>query len=366
MMPLPKGKLSSALLSSKRWLMGLNLILLAGVLWVAASGFSTFVEMVRGPQVMQAADLTNFQATPDSMARTYVTLKGVKLIDTGATEISVRKKRGVERGRSETAHYYAMPVGSTSFLMVRGTMEEHGGSEITGWLKSPERAVDQSTLNQLNAGPADKRMISGMLLDETDTKEFEWILALACLVGFALAVWNLSKVWRRTQQIHHYPVMRSLGDGSEQQAMQALSLVNEDLDIADSSLSKSVHTGQRYALQQQRYKVDLLDMQEAAWIYKKVVNKKIYYVIPAGTSNSVQVHTLSEQSQEWHFGGKADLAEQFLIKLAQASPWAVIGYDVQIKKVWDKGRKNFIAQVLARKQELANPVSPASSPATAA
>jgi hypothetical protein len=169
-MHLPQGELSKALLSSKRWLLGVNLLLLLGTIWIAINGWSTFLEMVRGPQVITTADFTNSQALPASMGRTYVTLKGIKLIDTGATEVSVRKKRGVERGRSETAHYYAVPVGNGTFLMVRGTMEEHNSTEITGWLKSPESSVDQNTLNQLNAGPAQQRMMPRILLEEALNK----------------------------------------------------------------------------------------------------------------------------------------------------------------------------------------------------
>jgi hypothetical protein len=180
------------------------------------------------------------------------------------------------------------------------------------------------------------------------------------LAGFVLALWNLTKVWQRSKQISDFPTIRSLGISSEQEARQKLDVVNEDLSFDSSKLSNSIRTGKRYALQQKRYKLDLLDMQDIAWFYKKVVNKKIYYVIPAGTSHSVQVNTLSGQSQEWAFGGKSNLSDQFLAQLVQAAPWAVVGYDAQIKKMWDKGRKNFLAQVLARKQEHTQPIQPES------
>ncbi len=344
------GFFSKALKGSNQLLLIANIALLAIALLTATVGAKTFYELVTGPKEVDASVFTELNATPDSFKRRHVTVKGSQIIDTGAGEITVRKKRGVERGRSETAHYYALEVNG-KFLLVRGVTGAHTQPEISGWLIEP-KSIDASTLSQLNAGPAKGELFTNVVLDETDTGGFEWFVTFLVLVAMGLSIWNIIKALGRSKNAAKFPAVAGVPVAARGDTNAFVAKVDEDL--ANSSKGPSgVRMGHAFALRHDKMKVDLLRFDQLIWAYQQVTKKKFYGIIPLGSSHAVKAFNDAGQAFEWHVGGKEDKALALLADFFDRAPAAIYGYSDELEVMWKKNRKGFAQLVAERKAQLA-------------
>jgi hypothetical protein len=349
------GFFSKALKDSNQLLLIANIVLLLAALAVAATGAKTFYEQVRGPQAVDAAAFSQLNISPESFQSRYVTLKGEQIIDTGAGEITIRKKRGIERGRSETAHYYALATNG-NFLLVRGTTEAHEKPEVSGWLSAPKK-IDASTLSQLNAGPAKGKLFTNVVLDETDDGAFTWGAALAVVAAVGLAIWNILKALGRNKDAAKFPAFAGVPANMRKNTPAFIAAVDRDLASTVSGPG-DLRIGNMFALRKKYTRVDLLAFDDVAWIYPQVTKKKMMYVIPAGSDHAIKAFSTTGQSYDWPIGSNADKAGELFEKLSRRAPAAVRGYSAEIETLWKKNRAEFLQIVADRKAELAASAEP--------
>jgi hypothetical protein len=363
------GFFSKALKSSNQLLLFINIALLAIALAVALIGAKAFYQLVTGPQALEASAFTDLNAQPESFKRQHVTLKGTRIIDTGASEITVRKKRGVERGLSESAHYYALDMGNNQFVLVRGVVGAHTDPIVTGWIKAPGSSVDRNTLAQLDSGPAQGSMFKNIILDETDGGTFDWLVAIVVLLATLLAIWNIVKAIGRNKDQTKFPAIKTQKLGATDVPQFVASV---DVDLASTQAVKGVRVGEKFALLQKSTLVELVNFDRLAWVYNQVTKKKIYGIIPAGSSHALVLYTNDEKRYEWAVGGKEETAHQALAKIADHVPWAVYGYTDDIQTMWKKDIRGFLNAIAQRKREIQEPATtvvapvPADAPATGA
>src|SRR5262245_15965782 len=69
-----------------------------------------FDNLRAGPYTIPVAELSAAQSA-DDLARYWVNIIPTRLFDTGVDQVSVRKRYGVETGRSVTGHFWVAVVG---------------------------------------------------------------------------------------------------------------------------------------------------------------------------------------------------------------------------------------------------------------
>jgi hypothetical protein len=344
------GHFSKALNDSNRLLLVANVLLLIAALVIAGMNASTFIQQVNGPKAIDAAAFDNLGVSLQSFKTRHVTLTGTNIIDTGASEITVRKKRGIERGRSETAHYYALAVNG-KFLLVRGTNDAHGTPTVSGWISEPKK-VDASTLAQINAGPAQGKMFTNIVLDETDDGTFTWIVALVVLAAILLSAWNIYKALGRGRDAAKFPAIASQPEAVRKNTNAFVAAVDRDLASSTKGLG-ALRIGNTFALRQKSMRVDLLAFDQLAWIYPQIVKKKMFYVIPAGADHSIKAFSASGQAYDWPTGSNAEKSTALFETLVSRAPAAIAGYSADIEALWKKNRNEFLAIIAERKAKLA-------------
>jgi hypothetical protein len=352
------GVFSQALKQSNQLLLAANVVLLIAALVIAVTGIKTFYEQVRGPQIIDPAAFSQLDIAPDSFKSRYVTLTGTEIIDTGAGEITVRKKRGIERSRSETAHYYALATNG-KFLLVRGAVAAHDTPQVSGWLSEP-KTVDASTLSQLNAGPAKGKLFTHVVLDETDDGTFTWGVALATVAACALAIWNITKALARNKDAAKFPAIARAPATVRKNVSAFVTTVDRDLSAAVKGIG-DLRIGTMFALRKHYTRVDLIAFNDLAWIYPQVTKKKMLYVIPAGSDHAVRAFTAAGQSYELPAGSNAEKAAALFEQLTERAPAAVSGYSADIETLWKKNRNGFLGIVANRRAQLAAGDGPATA-----
>jgi len=86
---------------------------------------------------------------------------------------------------------------------------------------------------------------------------------------------------------------------------------------------------------------------ELIWIYKKQTKHSVNF-IPTGTTYEVIMNL--RDGREKTMSGAAKVVEHILHTLAVGCPWIVAGYSKELDATWTRKRKDFIADVDARRQ----------------
>ena len=103
---------------------------------------------------------------------------------------------------------------------------------------------------------------------------------------------------------------------------------------------------QNYAVRNQRLAFDLFRLDNLVWIYKKTVKRRIYGVIPMGTSYAAELN-FSDGVAE--VAGSQKNVDELLALAGERAPWAVKGYTDDLAKFWKSSRAGFVAEVMKRK-----------------
>jgi hypothetical protein len=83
------------------------------------------------------------------------------------------------------------------------------------------------------------------------------------------------------------------------------------------------------------------------WVYKKVTSHSVNF-IPTGKSYELALH--DKLGRERTIKLSEGEVNDTIVKIAGHAPWAVVGFDPEIKTMWDKQRDEFYAMVEQRKR----------------
>ena len=281
----------------------------------------------------------------DSMPRYWVKFTPEKFIDTDIEEITVRKKRGVERSRSVTGHYYAAVIGGR-FMVV----DAHDGApsgEVSGGLKDIPPKVRASIEEQLkkDTGLSFDQAFVPVMLDNGNFKSsgdvsliIGGLLALAALGYAGFAALRFSK------PEGHKAFARVAPSGVAE--LESAKLENELSNDPKTKIGKWTLT-KHYAVQQSLLSFDVQRLDALAWAYRVVTKKKLYYVIPLGKSHAL---TLKWSSTEVKMDAKEAKVDAALEHIATHAPWAFLGFSDELETAWKKRPAEVLAAVAERKK----------------
>ncbi len=333
-----------------------NRIIFAGLIAVAAIGLvgynATYLrDAYSGPVVVEASTLAAAKS-PQSLPRPWVHVKVENLKDTGIEEISVKKKHGVERSRSVTAHYYVAPIDNRLLLVkVRGS--EPPTNDLVGEVLELESGVAGTLFSGDNAA----RLREMVLPLELDTHDYSSEAdMLWWLVGLSLsgAAWYAVIAWMRNKNPVTHPALTRAAKwaGVDEVAQWVKQEQAQAQKVGDWTLSDN------YLLRNGTLNFDLHSMDELLWAYALVTKKKVYYVIPAGQTHSL---VLKWGDSSVKVEAKEPVVTAALQHIAQNQPWVALGWTKDIEKLFGQRGGGFASQIAKARRQWMQSRAPAAT-----
>lgn len=302
-----------------------------------------FTNYFKGTYAINPAELA---AAKDAgtLDRYWVTLNADKIHDTGFEEITVRKKHGVERSRSVSASYFVAQIGDRLLLV-----KAHGGTPgktLDGFLKPVAEKVDQSFFDSPSVQKV-KPAFYPMLLDTQDFKSDGDVgLAIAGLLSAAALIFGLMGFLRFRNPQGHPAVKLANSWGGADKVSQSI-----EADLKGGQTAKlgnhTITAG--YIVNRSMLDFSLVRLDDVLWVFKQVIQKKLYYVIPAGKTFSLSINT---PKKTLVLNGKEADVDAALQHVGTRKPWIILGFSSELATAYKKKRNEMIAWVAKRRQEV--------------
>lgn len=334
--------LHKAVQTSRLKRLGLCGLILTGIGGVIAFNYRYLDNVQQGPYHVPRAELIA-AASADDMPRYWVNLTVDKILDTGVDQITVRKRRGVETGRSVSGHYYAGVLGDR-LLLIKTHGEALGGALGSAPLKGAILTPPADLIGQLSGTNA--KVKAAFLPVMLDTERFESNAETG--LGIAAAIAAITLLFAL------FTLNRYLRPGGHK-ALKALETSGERLDLAGQSISGDINAREyvrlkdyrltsRYALKD-GLGFDVKPLRELLWAYPTVTQHKIYGIIPSGKSYGINL-TFKDATVTQKIG--QGVSEKAVQHLARWSPWTFFGYSDQLDDAMKRQRAEVVAAVEAR------------------
>jgi hypothetical protein len=297
-----------------------------------------------GPLALTPAEVAALKSH-ESLPSSWVKFTPEKFIDTGIEEITVRKKRGVERSRSVTGHYYAAVIGGRYVLV-----DAHDGTpsgEIKGELRPVPGSVRANIEQQLkkDIGVSFDEAFVPVMLDNGNFKSSGDIgLIIGGLLALAALVYGAFAASRVANPQGHPAFARVAPSGVDD--IESAKLENELNTEPKTKIGKWTLT-RRFAVQKSLLGFDVQRLDELAWAYRVVTQKKLYYVIPLGKSHAL---TMKWKGTEVKIDAKEAKVDAALEHIATHAPWTLLGFSDELETAWKKRPAEVLAAVAERKR----------------
>ncbi|AMO22321.1 hypothetical protein GCM10027034_26510 [Ramlibacter solisilvae] len=323
-----------------------NRIILAALVALGAAGVlaanATYLkEYFRGPALMTAAELERAPSL-EALPRRWVRLDARAIQDTGMTEVTVRTKRGVERGRSVSASYHAALL-DQRLILVRQSEEGSPGTRLTGELRPLEPRAVQALFNGKDGADL-QALFLPMELELHDYRGSGHWLLLGALAAFVVAGYLAltGRAWMA--EPHTHPALRKASAWGDLRALDAAVRGERD----DAQQLGGWQIGANYLVRSSLLGLQLHNLNELLWAYVEVTKKKLYYVIPAGQTQALMLKWRGEHVK---IDGKEDEVLVALQRIAEQHPWIVVGWTEDVKALYERQRASFATQVGKARQQ---------------
>jgi hypothetical protein len=317
--------------------------LAAAVLGLIAVGQSRYIaNFFGGPYSVGAAELDKV-ADVATAPRYFVSVSGSKVLDTGIQQIEVRKRDGVETGRSVAAGYYALVVGDRLLIC-----KSHSGSRGTfeGQLAAMPLELEQHLFSTSDMKSIRHRFYPFYLDDESFRVPGYWGLGGLAVFGLLLLA-SGRPAWRYMRDPASHPLIARVqkwGDpigvavAAERQVRSPRVKAGGGWALTDQFLVRSTF-----------FTFDLLRLSDLLWAYKKVTKHSVNF-IPTGKTYEAILAC---------YGGAATLpgnektVDRALTFAAERAPWAILGFSKELESAFTTDTAAFCAVVERRKADLA-------------
>lgn len=301
-----------------------------------------------GPQKIDAAQLLKIK-DPSEVDREFITFTADKAMDTGFKKVS--KSRSSE---TETNQYVIALIGGEKVLLVEDEIGHNlEQATFTGTLSTIDSSVQTKIVEPLlQEAPLLKSKLLPFILETGSYESGAYFLVPLLLCGSAIFGWNLYKAKIRNQEPRKHPLYQALAKYGDADTIAS----NIDREIQteyniERLANNTVYVTPSWLLYTQTYGVQLTNLDQLMWVYKKVTSHSVNF-IPTGKSYEIAICDKSGKEQ------KIKLAESLVDKtiedILNHAPWAIAGFNDEIKALWDKSREEFYEIVEGRKQQYRN------------
>ena len=303
-----------------------------------------------GPYSMPASELLA-AADAETPPRYWVTLQPEAVFETGIEEITVRKKRGVERSRSVTGSYYVARFGER--LLVVKAHESHGKNDVlTGELIASRGDVIENMLKDTKDAAGLRPRFLPLMLDTHDFQSSGTIgLWIAAIIATLAVLLGGFAAWRWRSPAGH----ASLKALSPQAQAATSAAIAADLQAPLGEARARKHGDYilttTHLLKTKGLRFAAHDLQDLLWAYLQVTQNKVLYVIPTSKTYALK---LSFSKVAVDITGSEAVCKEIIEHLARHTPWALFGYSDELSTAYSKRRAEVIGLVAERKAALAS------------
>jgi len=296
---------------------------------------------ILGPFDLGPSDLDSIRDVSDA-PHYFARVTGSKAIDTGIQHVTIRKRGGVETGRSVSGAYYALVVGERLLVVKSGA-----GPLLTleGKLTAMPPDLDRHLFNTPDMQAIRNRFYPFYLSDESFRFPGYCAIAGALIFVFLLVKYGLPS-WRHLRDLSSHPVMRRVTSWGD-----PLHVAVEAEREARSPRYKGggwLVTDQ-YLIELRFFTFNVLRLWDLLWAYKRVTKHSVNFIPTGKTYNAVLVC----------YGGAADvkgrekMVDEILVFAAERAPWAIFGFSKDLEKLFNKNTNDFCTAVEERRRDWA-------------
>ena len=294
-----------------------------------------------GPYAIPKAELSA-ATSADQLPRYWVRMNLDRVLDTGIDHITIRTRKGVERGRDVTGHYWVGVVGDRLLTVISHGTTPTAGTEITGYLKT----IPADLMGKLTGGqrPEVQKAFLPILL-ETESFDSNGTMGLwaAGIASAGALLFGLLSLRRYFAPSGHKALTALTGSG---------------VSLADASASIESDIGARQYVKTKNYKLtsgyavktgfspDVKPLAGLLWAYPITTQNKIYGIIPTTKSHSVDFTFRTGKFTEPV--GK-DASTRVMDHLGRFAPWTFLGYSDDLAAAIAKQRPMVEAAVDQRR-----------------
>jgi hypothetical protein len=280
--------------------------------------------------------ITDVSTAPRYFAR----VTGSKAIDTGIQQITVRKRGGVETGRSVSGAYYALVVGDRLLVVKSGA---GALTTVEGELMVMPADLERQLFSTPGMEAIRSRFYPYYLNDVAFRLPGYIAIAVVLIFGFLLVKYGLP-VWRYLQDPSSHPLARRLTSWGDP--------VGIALEAKREAGSPRYKGGgwlvtDKYLIQWTLFSFDLLRLSDLLWAYKRVTRHSVNFIPTGKTYGAVFAC----------YGGGAEVkgpettVDSVLTFAAERAPWAVFGFSEELSKLFSQETQDFCAAVEQRRHE---------------
>jgi hypothetical protein len=330
---------------SDRNMLTSNLALFAIPVAIVAIGGGYWLKFFAGPTTTPAAEIIKLKEG-QSIANDYISIKGDKTIDTGVTQVTTTKRRGIKTGEYTSANMVALALGDR-FLIVKAKPANAQDATFTGQLKPiPSDLHAQLIAPVVAKNPAAKEMFVPYMLDQVDDYKFGGYMGLALgLPCAALAIWNLQKVGRRWGKPENHPIAKQLSVAGD--AATIASQVEQEVSAPNTHTISNTTITPNWVFRKTTYSLDALRLEDLVWFYQKVTTHRTNGV-PTGKTYSTVL--FDRAGRTFEMNANESQVQEIMTILYDKAPWAISGFSDELQKMWKKERESMISAVDERRQ----------------
>lgn len=300
-----------------------------------------------GPYAMTAAELVAVKDA-DALPRYWIKTTPERLLDTGIDHISVSRRRGRETGRSVTGHYYAGVYGDR-LMIIKTEADGKPSGTLEGALKPVPENIVSVVLQNARRPELRSRMMPVMLDTASFTSDGNFGLAIAAAAAVLALGFGVHALGRHSKPGRH-PALVKLAATVDVPLTSMSRAIEADLQNRQDVRLSGYQLAGTHLLKTGGLTFDARSLGDLVWAYPEVTKKKIYYVIPAGTTHAAVLHF--RKGQVTVNGTESNVQNAMRYVIARA-PWALVGYDDKIAAAMKAHIAEVHAAVDARKAHVA-------------
>jgi hypothetical protein len=295
-----------------------------------------------GPFQMSEGDLLEVK-DPETAPRYFVQVSGSKTVDTAIQEIETETRGGAEVSKRVSATYYALLIGD-HWLLVKSE------SQMATTVKGSLETIPSDLHGKVFSTPEEIQLVPEFYPFYLDTTGFRYTGYWAIIVGIVyllVLLYYVRRPLRWLQDPNTHPVLKRIQGWGEPMSVSAD--IERQLEFHRKFKHESFTFTDKYILEKRFFAFNVFRFEDLLWAYKQRTNRRVYFVIPAGTYyRAILVF----------YGGSARIpahekdVDATLLYAANKAPWAVTGYSDELSNLFNSQTAEFCAAIEARRQQV--------------
>jgi hypothetical protein len=345
---MPSDFVTNIIRRSNRNLLLWSLLGIIAVVVGVILGLNYLQNFIQGPYTVDKQEILNIKDL-GSQQKTFITLKGDEMVDTGYYHYTQKEGSSVE---NVDAYYGALLLDDRYLLVKTSDKVNEKVSTYTGGLVAMSSKEQSEIIGDIEKENPDlKGIFLPYMLDTGNFRTPGYIgLAIGAVV-LLLSLFGLSRFAGRSNPLNH-PIMKRLAKFGDPE--QVASQIDMEMG-GDHPKAGNTHFTRSWLVQATGASLNATRFNDIMWVYKKITTHRTNG-IKTGTTYSVLIW--DRYGQCITINAKENVINQIIDATLNRAPGAIGGFNKEIETMWKKNRDQFIATVDGRTRQARNQAQP--------